>query len=205
MLYKPLQYLQIFTKKVVQSIKEIHCLFICIDQYSFTYFFTSLNLKIFLKNISIVKYKQQLEAIRLIQYTILSISVSENLKINIIIENTKEKARDWFKRIEYMVKEENSNIKFLTRVIITGVAVYGEILQYAEQNSINLIVIGTKGKSGFKNYYQEVHLLIQSHIQIVQFQLQNRYLTIIILLYYLILLNTASSTKLYSLLDLKRF
>jgi nucleotide-binding universal stress UspA family protein len=49
-----------------------------------------------------------------------------------------------------MVKEENSNIKFLTRVILTGVAVYGEILQYAEQNSINLIVIGTKGKSGFK-------------------------------------------------------
>jgi nucleotide-binding universal stress UspA family protein len=49
-----------------------------------------------------------------------------------------------------MVKEENSNIKFLTRVILTGVAVYGEILQYAEQNSINLIVIGTKGKAGFK-------------------------------------------------------
>lgn len=49
-----------------------------------------------------------------------------------------------------MVKEENSNIKFLTRVILTWVAVYGEILQYAEQNSINLIVIGTKGKSGFK-------------------------------------------------------
>jgi nucleotide-binding universal stress UspA family protein len=49
-----------------------------------------------------------------------------------------------------MVKEKNSNIKFLTRVILTGVAVYGEILQYAEQNSINLIVIGTKGKSGFK-------------------------------------------------------
>jgi nucleotide-binding universal stress UspA family protein len=49
-----------------------------------------------------------------------------------------------------VVKEENPNIKFLTRVILTGVAVYGEILQYAEQNSINLIVIGTKGKSGFK-------------------------------------------------------
>jgi nucleotide-binding universal stress UspA family protein len=49
-----------------------------------------------------------------------------------------------------MVKEENPNIKFLTRVILTGVAVYGEILQYAEQNSINLIVIGTKGKAGFK-------------------------------------------------------
>ena len=49
-----------------------------------------------------------------------------------------------------MVKEENPNIKFLTRVILTGVTVYGEILQYAEQNSINLIVIGTKGKSGFK-------------------------------------------------------
>ena len=52
-----------------------------------------------------------------------------------------------------MVKEENPNIKFLTRVILTGVAVYGEILQYAEQNSINLIVIGTKGKQDLKNYY----------------------------------------------------
>jgi nucleotide-binding universal stress UspA family protein len=49
-----------------------------------------------------------------------------------------------------MVKEENPNIQFLTRIILIGVAVYGEILQYAEQNIINLIVIGTKGKSGFQ-------------------------------------------------------
>ena len=52
-----------------------------------------------------------------------------------------------------MVKEENSNIKFLTRVILTGVAVYGEILQYAEQNSINLIVMGQKENHDLKNYY----------------------------------------------------
>jgi hypothetical protein len=50
-----------------------------------------------------------------------------------------KKKLDWFKRIEDMVKEENPNVKFLTRVILTGVAVDGEILQYAEQKSINLI------------------------------------------------------------------
>jgi nucleotide-binding universal stress UspA family protein len=37
-----------------------------------------------------------------------------------------------------------------TKVILTGVAVYGEILQYAEKEKIELIVIGTRGKSGFK-------------------------------------------------------
>jgi nucleotide-binding universal stress UspA family protein len=37
-----------------------------------------------------------------------------------------------------------------TKVILTGVAVYGEIIQYAEKENIELIVIGTRGKSGFK-------------------------------------------------------
>jgi hypothetical protein len=33
-------------------------------------------------------------------------------QIDIIIENAKEKARDWFKRIEDLVKEENPNIEY---------------------------------------------------------------------------------------------
>lgn len=50
-------------------------------------------------------------------------------QIDIIIENAKEKTRDWFKRIEDLVKEENPNIEFLMKVIIlTGLAVYGEII-----------------------------------------------------------------------------
>ena len=40
-----------------------------------------------------------------------------------------EKTRDWFKRIEDLVEEENPNIEFLMKVIIlTGLAVYGEII-----------------------------------------------------------------------------
>ena len=67
-----------------------------------------------------------------------------------IIENAKKQARDWFNRIEEMIKEKNPNIKVSTKVILTGIAVYGEIIQYADQENIDLIVIGTRGRSGVK-------------------------------------------------------
>ena len=71
-------------------------------------------------------------------------------QIDMIIENAKKEARDWFNRIEDMIKEKNPNIKVSTKVILTGVAVYGEIIQYAGQENIDLIVIGTRGRSGAK-------------------------------------------------------
>ena len=71
-------------------------------------------------------------------------------QIDMIIENAKEESKNWFKRIEDMVKEENSNIKISMKVILTGVAVYGEVIQYAQQESIDIIVIGTRGRSGIK-------------------------------------------------------
>jgi len=71
-------------------------------------------------------------------------------QIDMIIENAKKESKNWFKRIEDMVKEKNSNIKISTKVILTGVAVYGEVIQYAQQESIDLIVIGTRGRSGIK-------------------------------------------------------
>jgi nucleotide-binding universal stress UspA family protein len=49
-----------------------------------------------------------------------------------------------------MIKEKNPNIKVSTKVILTGVTVYGEIIQYAGQENIDLIVIGTRGRSGVK-------------------------------------------------------
>jgi nucleotide-binding universal stress UspA family protein len=67
-----------------------------------------------------------------------------------IIENANQQARDWFNRIEDMSKEKNPNIKVSTKVILTGIAVYGEIIQYADQENIDLIVIGTRGRSGGK-------------------------------------------------------
>jgi nucleotide-binding universal stress UspA family protein len=71
-------------------------------------------------------------------------------QIDMIIENAKKESRNWFKRIENIVRDENPNIKVSTKVILTGVAVYGEILQQAEKEHIKLIVIGTRGTSGIK-------------------------------------------------------
>ena len=71
-------------------------------------------------------------------------------QIDMIIENAHQQARDWFNRTEDMIKEKNPNIKVSTKVILTGVAVYGEIIQYAGQENIDLIVIGTRGRSGVK-------------------------------------------------------
>ena len=71
-------------------------------------------------------------------------------QIDMIIQNAKGEAKDWFKRIEDMVKTENPNIKFTTTVRVTGESIYGEIIHYVEKESIDLIVIGTRGRSGFK-------------------------------------------------------
>jgi nucleotide-binding universal stress UspA family protein len=67
-----------------------------------------------------------------------------------IIENAHQQARDWFNRIEDMIKVKNPNSKVSTKVILTGIAVYGEIIQYADQENIDLIVIGTRGRSEVK-------------------------------------------------------
>src|SRR5215208_7229879 len=71
-------------------------------------------------------------------------------QIDMITQHAKEEAKDWFNKIEEMVKKENPNIKVSTKVIVTEIATYGEIIQYAEQESIDLIVIGTRGRSGVK-------------------------------------------------------
>ncbi len=71
-------------------------------------------------------------------------------QIDMIIENAKEESKKWFNRIEDIVKEKNPNIKLSTKVILTGVAVYGEIIHYAQEENIDLIVIGTRGRSGIK-------------------------------------------------------
>ena len=71
-------------------------------------------------------------------------------QIDMIIENAKKESKKWFNRIEDIVKEKNPNIKVSTKVILTGVAVYGEIIQYAQEENIDLIVIGTRGRSGIK-------------------------------------------------------
>ena len=71
-------------------------------------------------------------------------------QIDMIIQNAKEESKHWFKRIEDMVKTENPNIKLTTTVRVTEQSIYGEIIHYFEKESIDLIVIGTRGRPEFK-------------------------------------------------------
>ena len=71
-------------------------------------------------------------------------------QIDMIIENAKKESKKWFSKVEDIVREMNSNIKVSTKVILTGIAVYGEIIHYAQEENIDLIVIGTRGRSGIK-------------------------------------------------------
>ncbi len=71
-------------------------------------------------------------------------------QIERIIDNAKEESREWFERISKYAKEDKVQIEITTEVILTGLAAYGEIIQFAEKEKIDLIVIGTRGTTGFK-------------------------------------------------------
>jgi nucleotide-binding universal stress UspA family protein len=71
-------------------------------------------------------------------------------QIDMIIQNAKDEAKDWFNKVENIVREGNPNAKLTMKILVTEIALYGEIIQYAEQENIDLIVIGTRGRSGMK-------------------------------------------------------
>ena len=82
-------------------------------------------------------------------------------QIDMIIQNAKEEAKDWFKRIQDMVKTENPDIKLTTTVRVTGEAIYGEIIHYVEKESIDLIVPRVlEVDQDLKNYYWETQPLV---------------------------------------------
>ena len=66
------------------------------------------------------------------------------------MKNTKEESNNWFNKIHSLVINESRNEVF-TNIILTEISVYyGEITKYVEKVK-NLIVIGTRGRSGIKN------------------------------------------------------
>lgn len=76
----------------------------------------------------------------------------------------KEESRPWFAEIDDKVKasanaataKENTGetvraiIQLKTLIIVSPLSVIGSIIGYAERENIDLIVVGTRGKSGFK-------------------------------------------------------
>jgi nucleotide-binding universal stress UspA family protein len=58
----------------------------------------------------------------------------------------------WLDRIKQQLlhDDENKEVKLRTEVIISSTTIAAEIVDYAQQQNVDLIVTGTKGRSGFK-------------------------------------------------------
>lgn len=63
------------------------------------------------------------------------------------VEEAKQEASRWLAEIQK--KGEHEQVKIGTDVIDTSLSVVGSIVNYAEREHVDLIVIGTRGRSGF--------------------------------------------------------
>jgi nucleotide-binding universal stress UspA family protein len=79
-----------------------------------------------------------------------------------VVQNSKQESQPWFNKVSEKAaaaaaaivnedtKKTTSTIQLKTEVIVSPLSVIGSIVDYAERESIDLIVIGTRGRSGFK-------------------------------------------------------
>ena len=67
--------------------------------------------------------------------------------INDLLEKSKQEAQKWFDGI---TKNAMTNgVKISTEVVASPTAVVPAIVEYADKNKVDLIVVGTRGRSGF--------------------------------------------------------
>lgn len=67
--------------------------------------------------------------------------------INELLDKARQQARPWFEQVETKASSEGISIK--TEMLASPTSVVPAIVDYAEKNSVDLIVTGTKGRSGF--------------------------------------------------------
>jgi nucleotide-binding universal stress UspA family protein len=75
------------------------------------------------------------------------------------IEEKRKEAQQWFDKVEKLAVEENNNnnnngvnnIQFKSEIIEDPISKVGSVIvDYAERENVDLIVIGTRGRTGFK-------------------------------------------------------
>ncbi|MGD1835485.1 MAG: universal stress protein [Nitrososphaeraceae archaeon] len=66
------------------------------------------------------------------------------------LNNYKKEATKWFQKIKEKIKEDDKPHTIREDVISSPLSTAGAIIDYAEQNEVDLIVIGTRGRTGFK-------------------------------------------------------
>lgn len=68
--------------------------------------------------------------------------------INELIEQAKREAEKWFDEIQEKCK--NAKLQVKTEAVITAISVVEAIISYSEKENIDLIVIGSRGRSAFR-------------------------------------------------------
>ena len=96
---------------------------------------------------------------QLIALTVLDTSTPRRLSSSFItaptyglkeLEEERKRAQKWLESISNKVQEIEKNIQYKAEIIEGSISVEGTIVDYAENENIDLIVIGTRGRSGFK-------------------------------------------------------
>jgi nucleotide-binding universal stress UspA family protein len=90
------------------------------------------------------EYNAELYALHVIRADVDLFGVHQNSEYIATMKNEGEKYLDKVK-----LKADENNIQIKTE-IIASINIAGGIIDYAQQNNIDLIVIGTRGLSGFK-------------------------------------------------------
>jgi len=67
-----------------------------------------------------------------------------------ILENAKKEAQQWFDNIKEKINMDNNNIQLQPDIVVTATSIVSAIVEYAKNKDVDLIVIGTRGRSGFK-------------------------------------------------------
>jgi nucleotide-binding universal stress UspA family protein len=81
-------------------------------------------------------------------------TLNTSSSIRELLENINKEAQKWFDKVKEKAAasdlEEKNKIQLKAEVITTDTSIVGAIVEYAEHENIDLIVIGTRGRSGFK-------------------------------------------------------
>jgi len=67
-----------------------------------------------------------------------------------ILENAKKEAQQWLDNIKEKINMDNNNIQLQPDIVVTATSIVSAIVEYAKNKDVDLIVIGTRGRSGFK-------------------------------------------------------
>lgn len=68
--------------------------------------------------------------------------------IDTIVDTAKQEAQKWLTKIKE--KADQNEVKLKIKFIVDPASVVGAIVDYAEHENIDLIIIGSRGLSGFK-------------------------------------------------------